>query len=64
MGALGYRQLRAHLRGELDLDEAVRQTKRDTWRFAKRQLNWFRGEREIRWFERASAVTPEIFAAC
>jgi tRNA dimethylallyltransferase len=68
MGSLGYRQLRAHLRGELDLLEALRQTKRDTWRFAKRQLNWFSHEPDVRWFEdavgvdwdRLSSITPRL----
>lgn len=52
MGSLGYRQLSAHLRGELDLTEAVRQTVRDTRRFARRQMTWFREEPGIRWFQR------------
>ena len=51
MGALGYRQLAAHLRGELDLEEAVRQTVRDTRRFARRQMTWFSSEPDIQWFE-------------
>lgn len=45
MGALGYRLLCQVVQGTLDLDEAVRQTKRDTWRFARRQLNWFGADR-------------------
>jgi len=60
MGALGYRHLRAHLRGELDLAEAVRQTKRDTWRFAKRQLNWFRQEPNVEWYSSAAAALTDI----
>ena len=52
MGSLGYRQLSAHLRGELDLAEAVRQTVRDTRRFARRQLTWFREEPGINWIQR------------
>ncbi|MCA9666491.1 MAG: tRNA (adenosine(37)-N6)-dimethylallyltransferase MiaA, partial [Myxococcales bacterium] len=59
MGALGYRHLRAHLSGELDLAEAVRQTKRDTWRFARRQLNWFRHEGDVRWFASADEVSAD-----
>jgi len=55
MGALGYKQLVAHLRGELDFLEAVRQTKRDTWRFARRQLSWFSSEPEVRWIPAAPA---------
>jgi len=49
MGALGYRQLDRHLRGELDLDQAVWLTKRDTWRFSRRQRNWFRREDAVSW---------------
>jgi tRNA dimethylallyltransferase len=60
MGALGYRQLRAHLRGGLPLEEAVRQTKRDTWRFARRQLNWFATERsEVEWHDDGAEVDVE-----
>lgn len=59
MGALGYRHLRAHLRGELDLEEAVRQTKRDTWRFARRQLNWFRAEPDVEWYADPRVVDLE-----
>lgn len=43
MGALGYKQLNAHLEGDLELEQAIWQTKRDTWRFARRQRNWFGG---------------------
>jgi tRNA dimethylallyltransferase len=56
MGCLGYRHLRAHLRGALDLGEAIRQTKRDTWRFARRQMNWFSTEPGIVWYKDAAEV--------
>ena len=46
MKSLGYRHLAQHLQGVLDFQEAVRQTKRDTWRFARRQRNWFRQQPE------------------
>lgn len=51
MQALGYRQMVGFLKGELDLDEAVDQLKRETRRYAKRQLTWFGADPEIRWFE-------------
>jgi tRNA dimethylallyltransferase len=44
MSALGYRQIGAHLRGEISLDEAVRLIKKQTRRFVQRQDNWFRRE--------------------
>jgi tRNA dimethylallyltransferase len=34
----------------MGLEEAVFLMKRDTRRFAKRQLTWFRSDKEIRWF--------------
>ncbi|MFQ5926994.1 MAG: tRNA (adenosine(37)-N6)-dimethylallyltransferase MiaA [Terriglobia bacterium] len=49
-GFLGYRQLAAHLRGELSLPEAIKQTKHETRQFAKRQITWFRKEPGVKWF--------------
>jgi tRNA dimethylallyltransferase len=49
MKGLGYRHVAAHLAGEYDWAEMVRQFKRDTRHFAKRQMTWFRKESEITW---------------
>lgn len=43
MKAIGLPPLLTHLRGDLSLEEALFQAKRDTRRFAKRQFTWFRG---------------------
>jgi tRNA dimethylallyltransferase len=51
LGALGYRQACAALRGELSLADAVRETQAATRRYAKRQMTWFRRETDIHWFE-------------
>jgi len=51
MKALGYRELMAHLDGETTLEDAVGLIKRNTRRYAKRQLTWFRGEGEVKWLE-------------
>lgn len=48
--SVGYRQIGLYLRGRLALDEAVALMKRDTRHLAKRQLTWFRADKEIRWF--------------
>lgn len=53
MQALGYRQLYAYLEGEYPLEEAVRIIKRDTRHFAKRQLTWFRRERDVIWADKS-----------
>jgi tRNA dimethylallyltransferase len=49
MKALGYKQVAGFLAGDYSYEEAVRLLKRDTRRFAKRQLTWFRREPGIRW---------------
>jgi len=48
--SLGYTQILSYLQGDLSYDEAVRLIKRNTKRYAKRQLTWFRKDSEIRWF--------------
>ncbi|HHW06507.1 MAG TPA: tRNA (adenosine(37)-N6)-dimethylallyltransferase MiaA [Clostridia bacterium] len=48
--SLGYRQMIGYLRGEYDLETAVNLIKRDTRRFAKRQLTWFKRDPRIIWF--------------
>lgn len=49
--ALGYKEIIAYLDGECSLDEAVRRLKRETRRYAKRQLTWFRRDESITWFD-------------
>ena len=48
--SVGYRHAGLYLMGAMPLDDAVDFMKRDTRRLAKRQLTWFRGDREMRWF--------------
>lgn len=48
---VGYRELFRHFDGEYDLDSAIEEIKKNTRRFAKRQLTWFRRDTEITWFE-------------
>lgn len=50
MLGLGYRQLAAYIAGEISLEEAVNLIKRDTRRYAKRQLTWFKRNGDINWF--------------
>lgn len=49
MKGLGYRQVAEHLAGAYDSAEMVRRFKRDTRRFSKRQMTWFRKEPGIQW---------------
>ena len=51
MQGLGYKQFYSYLKGEISYEEAVRLIKRDTRHFAKRQLTWFKRERDVRWID-------------
>jgi tRNA dimethylallyltransferase len=57
MNAIGYRHLVKHLMGKWSLSEAVHMTKRDTRRFARRQLNWFGRMPGVTWFKPEEAPT-------
>ena len=49
MQAIGYKELLPYFRGEISLREAQDTIKRETRRYAKRQLTWFRREEQARW---------------
>lgn len=53
MQGLGYKELYAYLDGECTLEEAVCIIKRDTRHFAKRQLTWFKRERDVIWADKS-----------
>lgn len=53
MQGLGYKELFAYLEGEYSFDEAVRIIKRDTRHFAKRQLTWFKREKDVIWADKS-----------
>ncbi|MBI5810524.1 MAG: tRNA (adenosine(37)-N6)-dimethylallyltransferase MiaA [Deltaproteobacteria bacterium] len=50
MRGLGYKEMADCLNGELSLDEAVALLKKNTRRYAKRQMTWFRKDNGIAWF--------------
>ena len=52
MQGLGYKEILDYLNGESTLDEAIYILKRDTRHFAKRQLTWFRRERDVIWIDK------------
>jgi tRNA dimethylallyltransferase len=47
---IGYRELRAVIRGEIPLEQAREVIQQATRRYAKRQLTWFRKETDVHWF--------------
>jgi len=48
---VGYRELFRFIDGEIDLDFAISEIKKNTRRFAKRQGTWFRKDTDIKWFD-------------
>ena len=57
--AIGYKEIKGLRDGEYDQEEAVRLIKRNTRRYAKRQMTWFSREPGIRWFNRADYGSAE-----
>ena len=49
MQGLGYKEMLDYLEGNITLEEAIYKIKRDTRHFAKRQLTWFRREKDVIW---------------
>lgn len=60
MQGLGYKEILDYLEGAYSLEEAVRIIKRDTRHFAKRQLTWFRRERDVIWLSREQYGAGDI----
>lgn len=58
MQSLGYKEIGAYLAGEIDLAGAVTLIKRNTRRYAKRQLTWFRQDHRIHWLETEVLASP------
>ena len=57
--AIGYKEPMAALRGEMTMDEAVEAVKRESRRYAKRQLTWFRRNGDIHWIFQEEPVVFE-----
>ena len=59
MQGLGYKEIIPYLQGECSLEEAIYILKRDTRHFAKRQLTWFRREKEVTWVDKSTFSASE-----
>lgn len=60
LGSHGYRRVCEYLRGERPLESAVEKTKQDVRNYAKRQLTWFRRERDAHWLD-GFGDEPEVW---
>ena len=58
---VGYREMFDYYDGKITYDEAVRQIKRNSRRYAKRQMTWFRRDAEMVWFGREEIKMMEYF---
>lgn len=63
MQGLGYKEILSYLDDEITLDEAVYLIKRDTRRFAKRQITWFGREKDVIWVEKQQYDGDEAILA-
>ena len=61
--AIGYRQIAAHLEGKCTMEQAIEDTRRESRRYAKRQLTWFRADPEIVWLDAAAGEEAPLAAA-
>lgn len=59
MQGLGYKEIIAYLQGQNSLEEAIAIIKQETRHFAKRQLTWFRREKEVVWVEKESFANDD-----
>lgn len=55
LNTVGYKEIYGHFDGEYDADTAIDLIKRNSRRYAKRQLSWFRRDKEINWFHPSQA---------
>lgn len=61
MQGLGYKEILDYLEGNCTLEEAIYLIKRDTRHFAKRQLTWFRREKDVIWIDKSREENPFQF---
>ena len=54
LNTVGYKEIISYMEGEITQDRAVDLIKRNTRRYAKRQMTWFRGVERMHWFDVAS----------
>lgn len=62
MKAIGYKEFKPYIDGEISKEEAVSILKRDTRHFAKRQMTWFRKDKRIHWISMEENRKPEFIA--
>lgn len=59
LNTVGYKEIISHLGNEITLERAIELIKRNTRRFAKRQMTWFRKSKKIQWLACDENITSE-----
>ncbi len=57
---VGYKELFDHLEGKLTLDKAIEQIKTNTRQYAKRQMTWFKKDKDVRWYNPGLLVFSNV----
>ncbi|MAP81476.1 MAG: tRNA (adenosine(37)-N6)-dimethylallyltransferase MiaA [Aequorivita sp.] len=60
LNTVGYKELFQFFKGEITLEEAVSEIKKNTRRFAKRQLTWFKKNKDLHWFDYQTNPTKVV----
>ena len=60
MQGLGYKEVAAYLKSDMTKEEMIETLKQETRRYAKRQLTWFRKNKEIKWIDGLRPVEENI----
>ena len=57
---LGYKEVVSYLKSEITYDEMLEKIKQETRRYAKRQLTWFRRNKEITWLDGQAGIQNNL----
>jgi len=61
MKAIGYKEFFPYFNGEVNLETAIDKIKQNSRNYAKRQITWFKRNKNINWFNKSYITTDEIF---
>jgi len=59
LNTVGYRELFSYFEGDIPMTEAIRLIKRNTRRYARRQMTWFKKDQDIKWFDANTDALPK-----
>lgn len=62
LNTIGYQEIYPYLHGSISLDEAISNLKQNTRRYIKRQISWFKANKEIHWIDIEKNSKEQVFA--